>query len=241
MTTTGARGAIDLADLDELFGDDAARRRAQGRVGRASSRRVATCAAAAATRARARVDLLAARAGAQPGDGLLGGAHPALGGLHALARHVPPASPHRLAACASRRWPASSASKRCEVRFGGSELGLRGLHFVARGLRLRLGLPDVLGPRAGLQQPQLRLGLPRSARARSTASSVSRASRRRTSVPASTRSPSLTRESTMRPPTSGASRTSVASTWPDTRTWLATVLPCSPRRRGRGGGAQDVA
>ena len=52
---------------------------------------------------------------------------------------------------------------------------------------------------------------------RSVASIVS------TRAPTATRSPSFTSSVSTRPPISGASRTSVASTWPDTRKWLGSV------------------
>jgi hypothetical protein len=46
-----------------------------------------------------------------------------------------------------------------EVRLGGTKIGLRGCNVGRRGRGTRIGLPDVFGPRACLQQTKLGIGL----------------------------------------------------------------------------------
>jgi hypothetical protein len=92
-----------------------------------------------------------------------------------------------------------------DFRFGGLAIGGR------RG-RLRLGLADVLGPRAGQQQRQLRRRLRALARTRASERSTSVVVMVATTAPASIRAPSVTFTVASRPPTLDAIRTSVAST-----------------------------
>ena len=106
------------------------------------------------------VDLLAAGAGAQPRHASVRRRTRSRAGLTPrFSRHVP--SRHRIVALLAR------ARVRCEQRF--EALRRRLLPPRARrcgrgtsacgGRDLRLGLADVLGARAGEQQPQLRVGL----------------------------------------------------------------------------------
>ena len=104
------------------------------------------------------VDLLLARAGLQPGEGLLGDAHPALRGRQAVLRHV---APRRgiVALLARARVAGEQGLEALQVLLGGGELGLRGRDVGLRGGDLRFGLPDVFGPGAGEDEAKVGLGL----------------------------------------------------------------------------------
>ena len=137
---------------------------------------------------------------------------------HTLARHVAPR--RRIVSLLARAGVGlEQRLEALEVLLGGLELGSRGRHVGARGLRPAPRAWRMSSTREpACSSAQLRFGL---AAVRLGALDgqldVARVERGGSARPASTRSPSFTASVRMRPPTSGASRTSVASTWPDAR------------------------
>ena len=192
----------------------------------------AICASTAATRARAAA-ISSRRAPARSRATRFVGRPRAL--LRRLRRAPPPPPAASTASSRCLREPAldaSRASNRCDVVGRGAQLGLCGRDVRLRRLGLRARLADVLGPRAGPQQPQLRRRLVALGLARRIASSVSAVSsraigvaggdavafvdRRRSSDPSADlrrrrapRSPrrSPTRAARRRPPSAGTPRT----------------------------------
>ena len=209
-----------LADVRQLLGDDAADRRDDGGVGDGLLAGGDLRVGGGDARARG-VDLLAARARRAAARGsprrrARGRARPAR-----APSPRPAASPHRRAACASRSWTASSALEALDVGLRGRAARPRRRRRRRRRARdLRLGLPDVLGARAGQQQPQLRVGLlrvrPGRGRARSSASAVSSRASTSPALHAVALVDAQLERGGRRP--ARATCTSVASTWPDTRT-----------------------
>ena len=148
----------DLAGIEQPLGDDAVDRRRDGGIALGFLERRDLRVDGGHARARG-LDFLAPRSGAQPRD------------RFARARSRAPRAAATRSLATSLRVAASSRcfcepELLCEqpleplkVRFGGGEIGLRGGDVGRRGGGLRLGLADVFAARAGLQQPQLRVGL----------------------------------------------------------------------------------
>ena len=117
----------------------------------------------------------------------------------------------------------SSASNRSRSSCAGFQIGLDRGDLGLGGVHLRLGLTDVLDARAGLEQSQLGDGGGAiGAAALNLQLGVARVELRH-HVAAVDAIAFRHRSSRIRPPTSAATCTSVASTWPDTRSELSGV------------------
>ena len=159
MTTSGAPAATSSPGSTRR-GHDAGRRRHDASASPRSCSSVAICGVGGGDAGARRVESPpAGRPPAAAADAGAGRRHAVVGGLQPRLRQLAGASPHRRAACASRRARSSSCSKRSSSALRGGQFGCGRLPVGARPRHLRLGLAHVLGARAGLQQPQLRVGL----------------------------------------------------------------------------------
>ena len=232
----------DLADVRQLLGDDAGdrrrerwRRRGSARAWR-SARRRRPAARGPRRSPRGRAPALQARE-------VLGGR------ADALLRRPPARSratsrPGRRIVALLLREPEFGLEQRLEaleVRLGGRELRLApprrrpsALATCASAWRMSSTRGAGHAAAAAGHRPGAR-----SARARRMASATSAVSSTAMRSPVFTRSPSVTLSSSSRPPTWGATCTSVASTWPDARTWLAGGLGGRRRPARQGQGRQE--
>ena len=253
VTTTSARAAPTISPASASFcGHDAGDRRRDAPRRRGSCRATAICASTVATRARAAVDFLrrARRPGAAPA--------PPRAARTRSPRRAAAARAPRPAACGHRR--AASATRRSR---GGATRSARdppprlsSSASAARDVGCAPRRPAPAAWRTSSARAPARsrrswaAACCRSAAARSSSSSASRVSRRAMTAPRATRSPSFAVSSTSRPPTSGATRTSVASTYPEARARSrGAAVPQAPAkqrsrqaraRRGCGTGSDSI-
>ena len=146
-----------FAGIEQPLGDDAVDRRRDGGIAFGFLERRNLRVDGGDARARG-LDFLAPRSRAQPRDPFARACCARPRGRDAISRHVP--SGRRIVALLLRAGIAlQQLLEPLKVRLGGGEVGLRGGDVGRRGGDLRLGLADVFAARAGLQQPQLRVGL----------------------------------------------------------------------------------
>ena len=252
MTTIGARGCDQLARVGDRLGDDAGDRRGDRWRRRSPSRASAICASTPATRARAASissRRAPARSRATPSCAARTRSRAA---VRPLPRHVP--SRHRIVALlaragvrreqlleALRRRPRRPRDRRRRRR-----RRPRADATCASAWRMSSGAAPACSSRSCAS------ACARSARRAGErelgVGGVERRDRRRPSPRGRLRRP---RRSRRRPPTCGATCTSVASTWPDTRTRSAGGGVVQAARRGRASatieqatratGSQDVS